>query len=87
VFGFLLCGKHAKNGTVKDDFVYVMMNMYWDGLEIEIPGLPQGVKWHISVNTDMPSPQDIHEPGKEPVLENQHNMIIGPRSTVVLVGR
>jgi glycogen operon protein len=84
---FMLCGKHAKGGTVKDDHIYVAINTYWDALDFEVPGSPKGTKWHIAVNTGMRSPEDIYEPGKEPVLGNQSNILVGPRSVVVLVGR
>lgn len=84
---FMLCGKHAKGGTVKDNQIYVAINTYWDALEFEVPAPPEGSKWHIAVNTGMPSPEDIAEPGSEVVLKNQSNILVGPRSFVVLVGK
>jgi glycogen operon protein len=35
----------------------------------------------------MPSPDDIFEPGEEPLTENQHEVLLGPRSIMILVGR
>jgi glycogen operon protein len=35
----------------------------------------------------MPSPDDIFEPGEEPVIENQHEVLVGPRSIIILVGK
>lgn len=87
IFAFLLCGKHAKQGTFHDDYIYVAMNMYWEALDFELPRLPEGMRWHVFANTSMPSPEDINEIGKEPVLENQYNFLVGPRSVIVLVGR
>jgi glycogen operon protein len=87
VFAFLLCGKHAKQGTFQDDYIYVAMNMYWEDLDFELPRLPEGMRWHVFANTSMPSPEDINEIGKEPVLENQYNFLVGSRSVIVLVGR
>jgi glycogen operon protein len=87
VFAFLLCGKHAKQGTANDDFIYVAMNMYWDALNFQPPSLPEEMKWHIFSNTGMPSPEDVHDIGQEPVLAEQNNILVGPRSVVVLVGR
>ncbi|MBN1180401.1 MAG: glycogen debranching protein GlgX [Anaerolineae bacterium] len=84
---FMLCGKHAKQGTAQDDYLYVAINTYWDGLPFELPGLPSGMKWHISTNTSMSAPQDIFAPGKEPVLDDQSHVIVGGRSLVILVGR
>ncbi|MBF0606885.1 MAG: glycogen debranching protein GlgX [Candidatus Magnetobacterium sp. LHC-1] len=87
VLAFMLCGKHAKQGAVRDDYIYVAMNMFWEHLGFEIPHLPDPMKWHVAVNTGMPAPQDSNVPGTEPVLGDQHNFLVGPRSMVVLVGR
>ena len=87
VLAFMLCGKHARQGAEEDNYIYVAMNMYWDGLEFEIPALPENYKWHVAVNTDMPSPEDIYAAGSEPELENQGSVVIGPRSIVILTGK
>lgn len=84
---FLLCGKHAQGGKVRDDYVYVAMNMHWEGHGFKLPNLPAEMKWHVFANTWMPSPEDIWEPGTEPVLPEQSWMMIGARSVVILVGR
>ncbi len=86
VLAFMLCGAHAKGGTARDDFIYVTMNMYWDALPVELPHLPEGVRWRVFANTDMPSPQDIFAPGDEPVLADQSAVLAGGRSVMILVG-
>jgi glycogen operon protein len=84
---FMLCGKHAKGGTIKDNFIYVAMNMHWEAHWFEIPGLPEGINWHIFANTGAIPPEDSWEPGTEPVLENQNGLLIGDRSLAILVGK
>lgn len=84
---FMLCGKHARGGAVQDNYVYVAMNMHWEAQWFELPGLPDGLRWHVSTNTGAPAPQDIWEPGEEPLLENQSGILLGDRSVVVLVSR
>jgi glycogen operon protein len=86
ILAFMLCGKHAKGGTVIDDYIYVAMNMYWETLPCALPGLPDGMHWHVFANTSAASPEDIWEPGAEPRLDDQHNFVIGARSVVILVG-
>jgi isoamylase len=86
-FAFLLDGDHAKEGIVKDVMVYVAVNMYWEGLHFEIPALPAEKKWYLVSNTDIPAPNDSFDGGKEPLLENQHEFLVGSRSTVVLIGK
>ncbi len=83
---FMLCGKHAKEGTAEDDYIYVAMNMHYRPLQFEIPGLPPQMQWHIFANTGCTSPEDSWEPGTEPVLENQQKMLVGERSVIILVG-
>ncbi len=87
LMAFMLCGKHARGGLVHDNYVYVAMNMHWDGHWCDLPGLPDGMQWHVSVNTGAPTPEDIWEPGSEPLLSEQHGLLIGPRSVVILVGK
>ncbi len=84
---FLLCGKHAKAGSVEDNYIYVAINMHWEAQWFEIPGLPEQLRWHISTNTGCASGDDIWEPGTEPKLENQHGILLGDRSIVILVGK
>ncbi|NEP89544.1 MAG: glycogen debranching protein GlgX [Okeania sp. SIO2C2] len=84
---FMLCGKHAKEGKQQDNYIYVAMNMHWESLWFEIPGLPQRMQWHVFANTACPSPEDAWEPGTEPVLENQQGLLVGDRSVVILIGK
>ena len=87
VLAFMLDGKHAKNGTVQDNTLYMALNTYWDALPFELPAPPEGEKWHLFANTSMPSPDDICEPGSEVELADQSNIVVGGRSTVVLIAK
>jgi glycogen operon protein len=86
VIAFLLCGKHAKGGMVRDDYIYVAINTYWDALPFEMPGLPEGLRWHVFANTGIAAPDDIATPGQEPLLADPH-VLVGGRSVVILVGK
>jgi glycogen operon protein len=79
---FLLCGKHTK-GQQND--IYVAMNMYWEGLPYQIPTPSSGVYWRVVVNTSMRKPNDIFEMSEAPSLGDQKEIIVGPRSMMVLV--
>ena len=80
---FMLNGRYADN----DDFIYVAMNMHWEMHGFELPQLPDGLAWHVFANTGVETPNDIHEPGEEPLIESNHEVLVGPRSIMVLVGR
>jgi len=41
-----------------------MMNMYWENLEFQLPSLP-GYGWYRSVDTALPSPEDVVALGQE----------------------
>ncbi len=84
---FMLCGQHAKDATEPDNDIYVAMNMHWESVWFEIPGLSEGKHWHVFANTACTSPEDAWEPGNEPVLENQQGLLLGDRSVVILVSK
>ncbi|MBO1351642.1 MAG: glycogen debranching protein GlgX [Hormoscilla sp. GUM202] len=81
---FMLCGKHAKEGTVPDNYIYVAINMHWEAHWFDIPGLGDGMQWHVFANTG--DPQGSWQPGTEPALSEQHGILLGDRSVVILVG-
>jgi len=87
VLAFMLDGKHAKGGSVKDSTIYVAVNSYWQGLSFSLPEPPRGEKWHIFANTGLASPDDICQPGMEIPLKNQNDFLVGPRSAVILLAK
>jgi glycogen operon protein len=83
---FMLCGKHARAGTQQDGYIYVAMNMHWEALTFELPGLPQDLHWHVFANTGATPPDDSYAPGSEPLLSDQGQILVGGRSVIILVG-
>jgi isoamylase len=65
--------------------IHVLLNMYWDGLEFELPQVP-GRTWFRSVDTALPAPQDIAEAGQEVRLAG-NNYIVSGHSVVVLISK
>jgi glycogen operon protein len=84
---FMLCGKHAREGTVEDNYLYVAANAHFRPLWFELPRLPLGMHWHIFANTACLPPEDSWELGTETVIENQTRFLVGDRSVVILVGK
>ncbi|MEX2535139.1 MAG: glycogen debranching protein GlgX [Trueperaceae bacterium] len=87
MLAFMLCGRHARGGTVLDDYIYVAMNMHWEGQGFEVPRLPEPLSWFEFANTGIPGPQGICEPGEERRFENFPNLSLAPRSVAILVGK
>ncbi|MCC7174191.1 MAG: glycogen debranching protein GlgX [Bryobacterales bacterium] len=68
-----------------DPDLHVMLNMYWEPLTFELPGIV-GRRWHKAVDTAESSPLDISDFGYEPAVETSV-LAVQPRSVVVLVNR
>jgi pullulanase/glycogen debranching enzyme len=79
VLGFTLAGFED------DPDIHVMMNMYWEPLDMAIPMIP-GRQWTRAVDTSLPSPSDIADPGTEVTCSGPSYRVNG-RSIVVLVNK
>ena len=72
-------------GFENDPDMHVMMNMFWEPLDMAIPAVP-GYQWTRAVDTSLPSPSDIADPGTEMLCSGKSYRVNG-RSIVVLVNR
>jgi glycogen operon protein len=77
---FMLSGRNAPEPDVD---IYVAMNMHWEALPFRLPKPANGACWGVEINTSMPSPDDIFDPGGGPMLSGDE-VIAGPRSVIVL---
>ena len=84
---FMICGQHdhAIGGT--GEFFYAAFNMHTEPLDFALPILPARWHWHLLADTTKPSPDDIHEPGTEPRLDDQQKLILAAKSCVLCLGR
>ncbi len=87
VLAYLLDGSLARQGAEADESIYVACNMYWEPLPFELPPAPGAARWHVFANTGVEPPDDIHEPGREPLLDTPGALLVGGRSVVILVAR
>ena len=71
----------------KPQAVYVAVNTHWESQCFDLPGCPGGLRWHVSANTGVEPPDDVHEIGNEPPLSDASHVWVGARSAIVLVGR
>lgn len=77
--GFMYCGSYAKNEQDKEDcFIYIAYNMYWIAQEFALPNLPKNLNWIKVIDTNT---------GFVEKEEMAKSMIVGPRSTIVLISR
>ena len=71
-----------RGASVGDGDLYVMINGHWEDHSFTVPE-GQASEWRRVVDTARPSPEDIVEPGSEPVLETA-SYTVRARSVVVL---
>jgi glycogen operon protein len=69
------------------DCVYLAVNAYWEPLRVALPVLPTGAAWHRFADTSAAPPDDVSEPGQEPLLADQASAWIPGRSALALVAR
>jgi glycogen operon protein len=68
-----------------DPDIHVMLNMHWDSLDFESPGVP-GRRWFRALDTAQPPPHDIPDHGAEPEVAG-NTYTLQARSVAVLVNR
>ena len=66
-----------------DADLYVMINAYWDDLVFTVQE-GEVTDWRRVIDTSLPSPEDLREPGQEQALRSL-TYRVGPRSIVVLM--
>ena len=79
--------RQGPTGDDRSDAVYVAMNMHSEALGFEVPASPPGQRWHVAVNTGMPSPEDAWEDGREPPLGDTGSILVGGHAVMILVAR
>ncbi|ELS00056.1 glycogen debranching protein GlgX [Gloeocapsa sp. PCC 73106] len=76
------CLAFTMGGFEGDTDLHVMMNMYWESLEFELPTI-SGQNWYRFIDTALPTPEDIVPLG-ESVLIKGNTYLVTSRSIVVL---
>ena len=61
------------------------LNMHWEALDMDVPVIA-GCHWARTVDTSLPSPSDIADPGMEVACPAQ-SYRVNARSIVVLVNK
>ena len=80
------CLAFTLGGFVGEPDLHAVLNMYWDGLDFEVPILP-GRRWYRIVDTARPSPDDIVlETARQAPITGDHVRVEG-RSVLVLLSR
>ncbi len=66
---------------------YLIFNAKDESAVFKVGPAPLARLWHRAVDSSLPSPEDLCEPGVEPILSPQDEYAVAPRSFVLLVSR
>lgn len=64
-------------GSEHDSSVHVVVNMHTDPVRFRLPAPRPGFSWRCAVDTSRATPNDIAEPGEEPVCESLDRTVEG----------
>ena len=65
--------------------LFLMFNAGGEAVNFSISGLQGKKTWHVAVNTFQAAPDDLHEAGNEPPIQNQSTFRVEPRSAAILL--
>jgi isoamylase len=74
------------SGRDMDDDMHIMINAYWKGLVFELPPRPADSPWLRLVDTSLPSPHDVADPGHEQAVVGR-TYHVQARSVAILLAR
>jgi glycogen operon protein len=82
---FTLDGRESDRPGVLDRDLYVAMNGYWEAQRFQIPPAPTGRVWRRTVDTALPSPDDIVELDAGPIVHEETTYRVEARSMIILI--
>jgi glycogen operon protein len=65
--------------------LFLLFNADTGSVDVSIPAPPFGKTWRLAVDTSRTTPDDLFDPGKEPVLQSQTAFRLEPRSSAILL--
>lgn len=71
----------------KDEFIYLALNMHWESHQYQLPFLPAGFSWKVVANSSLAAPEDFWAKGEEKLIADQSSVILGPRSSMILIAK
>ncbi len=82
-FAYMYAEDHEKYPVKEDSFLYVMVNAHWEEHTFALPIIPAGFTWHLFCE----SGNRVYEPGQEKDMGTPDVWTVGPRMTIILIGK
>lgn len=79
-------GFKLNGGESESDF-YIATNMDIYDVTLQLPALSGNKKWYRVCDTSFDSPDDMLEPGKEELLQEQRRYVLISGSSIILIGK
>jgi isoamylase len=67
--------------------LYLMFNAGAEAVDLGLPPVLPGTRWHLAVDTSRQAPQDLSAVGEESVWEDPNTYHMSPRSSAILLAR
>lgn len=83
LIGIMYAGRDEED--TRDDIVFYGMNSYWEPLDMQLPKLPEGLRWKVCVNT-FEEYEDGKDMGAATDFYNGSMLRVPPRTVIVLTG-
>jgi glycogen operon protein len=69
------------------DALFLMFNASTDRIDFGLPALPQGIRWHLAVDTSRSAPRDLFTAGEETAVDGSKPYSLEARSSAIFVAR
>jgi len=65
--------------------LFLLFNAGTNAIDFFIPALPAGKNWRLAADTSRAAPDDLFDPGNEPLIQGQNGFRLEPRSSAILL--
>ena len=65
----------------------MMFNASTNGIDFGLPALPQGLRWHLAVDTSRSAPQDLFTAEEEMAVDGSKHFSLEARSSAIFLAR
>lgn len=65
--------------------LFLLFNADTRAIDFFIPALPAGKNWRLAADTSRTAPDDLFDPGNEPLVQGQNGFRLEPRSSAILL--
>jgi hypothetical protein len=67
--------------------IRLIFNAGADAVDLGLPAVAEGTRWHLSAETSREVPRDLFVAGEETAWDDPHNFHMRPRSSAILPAR